>query len=519
MPAITRTLPDLLDASSRRFPGRPAVVDSAGAALTYAELKRQSDALARFLTDRGVRAGDRVAVAIPKSLEAIVSLFGIMKAGAAYVPIDALGPVERGRRILEECDVRAAIVNNRTTAMVPRPHDLPLIGVDRMPDAPGAVSFQEAIEAVPSRAIAPHNTGLAYIIFTSGSTGVPKGAMITHANVVSFLDWCSSEFRPDETDRFANYAPLYFDASVFDVFLSIKHGASVHLVSDELAKRPGELAAFIARRRLTFWLSTPSALMMLARLGDLDVHDCTSFRVLTFGGEVFPSRPLRELKQRWRSSAFYNLYGPTEITVACTFARIPDEIPADRDAPYPIGFPCSHCRAMLLDDRGEPVSAGQEGLLYISGPSVFAGYWNRPAETAASIVERDGIRWYNTGDVARWHPVEGYTYVGRKDGMVKRRGYRIEVGEIEQALYRHPSVVEAAVVAVTDPDSTVRIAAFLVWNGPAASTVALKTFCAKTLPAYMSPDLFIFLDRLPRTSTEKVDTQALKSRVVHASAS
>jgi L-proline---[L-prolyl-carrier protein] ligase len=257
---------------------------------------------------------------------------------------------------------------------------------------------------------------------------------------------------------------------------------------------------------------------MLARFGDLDEHDCSSFRIVTFGGEVFPSRPLRELTQRWASSAFYNLYGPTEITTACTFARIPAEIPADRTAPYPIGFPCSHCSAMLLDDHGEPVPVGEDGLLHISGPSVFAGYWNRPAETAASIVERGGVRWYNTGDVARWHPAEGYTYVGRKDGMVKRRGYRIEVGEIEQALYRHPSVAEAAVVAVSDADSTVRIAAFLVWTGAAPSTVSLKTFCAKTLPAYMSPDWFVFLERLPRTSTGKVDVQALKSQVVHASA-
>ena len=516
MPA--RTLPDLLEASSQRFPHRPAVVDSTGAALTYAELQVQSDALAWFLNDRGVRPGDRVAVAIPKNLEAIVSLFGIMKAGAAYVPMDAWGPVDRGRRILEDSDVRAAIVNGRTTSMVPKGSDLPLIAVDRTPDIAGAVPFADAIEAGKSHVLAKHEPGdVAYIIFTSGSTGTPKGAMITHANALSFLGWCSTEFRPDETDRFANYSPLYFDASVFDVYLSIKHGASVHLVADELVKRPGDLAAFIARRRLTFWLSTPSALMLLARFGDLDAHDCTSFRIVTFGGEVFPPRLLRELRQRWISSAFYNLYGPTETTTACTFARIPDEIPADRAAPYPIGFPCSHCSATLLDDQGKPVPAGEDGLLHISGPSVFAGYWNRPAETAASIVERDGISWYNTGDLARWNPIEGYTYLGRKDGMVKRRGFRIEVGEIERTLYLHPSVAEAAVVAVTDPDSTVRIAAFLVWNGTAPSTVALKTFCAKTLPAYMSPDLFIFLDRLPRTPTEKVDTQALKSRVAHAS--
>jgi amino acid adenylation domain-containing protein len=513
-----RTLSDLLEASSQRFPHRPAVVDSAGAALTYSELQIQSDALAWFLNDRGVRPGDRVAVAIPKSLDAIISLFGIMKAGAAYVPMDAWGPMDRGRRILEDSDVSAAIVNSRTTSMVPKASDIPLIAVARTPDVAGAVPFEDAIETGKTHVLAPYEPGdVAYIIFTSGSTGAPKGALITHANALSFLGWCSSEFRPDETDRFANYSPLYFDPSVFDVYHSVKHGASVHLVADELAKRPADLAAFIATRRLTFWCSTPSALMMLARFGELDSHDCTSLRTVAFGGEVFPARPLRELRAKWQSPAFYNLYGPTETTTACTCARIPDEIPADRTTPYPIGFPGSHCSAMLLDEHGEPVAAGEDGLLHISGPSVFAGYWNRPEETAASMVERNAVRWYNTGDVVRWHPREGYTYVARRDGMVKRRGFRIEVGEIEQAFYRHPSVAEAAVVAVPEPDATVKIAAFLVWNGPAPSTVALKTFCATTLPAYMSPDLFVFLDQLPRTSTDKVDLRALKSRVSHAS--
>lgn len=494
------------------------MADAAGGLLTYAQLQAQSDALARCLAARGVQPGDRVAVAVPKCLEAVVSFFGIMKAGAAYVPIDAWGPVERGRLILDECGVRAAVVNGRTSAMVSTAKDITMIAVGGESSGGDAMSFQDAVDpAQPGVPARPSSGDVAYVIFTSGSTGAPKGAMITHANALSFVDWCSSEFRPDETDRFANHAPFYFDASVFDLYLSIKHGASVHLLSDELVKRPGEMAALIASRRLTFWLSTPSALVMLARFGDLEKHDCTSLKVVAFGGEVFPPRPLRELKQRWRATAFYNMYGPTEITTACTCARIPDDIPADRTSPYPIGFPASHCGIILLDDEGLPVPPGKEGLLHVSGPSVFSGYLNRPAETAASIVEFGGVRWYNTGDIARWHPADGYTYVGRKDGQVKRKGFRIELGEIEQALYRHPRVAEAAVVAVTEGNGTVRIAAFIVWNSAALSTVALKTFCATTLPAYMSPDVFVSLDRLPRTPSDKVDIQALKSQVMHVS--
>ena len=511
------TLPDLLHASSQRFPNRRAVVDSTGAALTYSELHVQSDALARFLRDRGVRPGDRVAVAIPKSLEAIVSFFGIMKAGAAYVPLDAWGPVERGRRILEDSDVSAVIVNRRTISMVPKGNEVPLIAVDRMPEVGGAVSFQDAIDAGQSCETAPHETGgVAYIIFTSGSTGMPKGAMITHANALSFLDWCSSELRPGEHDRFGNHSPLHFDPSVFDLYLAIKHGATVYLVSDELAKRPRELAAFIAARRLTLWCSTPSVLMMLARFGELDVQKCETLRAVLFGGEVFPPRQLRLLQQHWPSPVYYNLYGPTETTTACTFARIPGNIPDDRTAPYPIGFPCSHCRAIVLDEHGAAVAPGEEGLLHIGGPSVFAGYWNRPSDTTAAMIEHDGLQWYNTGDLVRWNAVEGFTYVGRKDGMVKRRGFRIELGEIERALYGHSQIEEAAVISVSDVDAVVRIVAFVACKGAAPSTIDLKTFCATAVPAYMNPDTFIVVEALPRTSTGKVDVHALKNEVMHA---
>ena len=391
-----------------------------------------------------------------------------------------------------------------------------VIAVD---DVEGAsATFAGATEFVgTTESDAPQANDLAYIIFTSGSTGAPKGAMITHANAVSFLDWCSSEFQPTEHDRFANHAPLHFDASVFDLYLAVKHGASVYLLSEELGKRPRDLAAFVSRHQLTFWLSTPSALKMLLRFGCLEEHPASALRILAFGGEVFPANQLRELQQLWRTPAYYNLYGPTETTTACTFARLP-VVPEDRTLPYPIGFPCDHCRAMMLNERAEPTEPGEEGLLYIAGPSVFAGYWNRPSETAAAILERRGVRWYNTGDVVRWDDIEGFTYVGRKDRMVKRRGFRIELGEIERALHLHPSVHEAAVISLPDEDTTVRIVAFLTCPADRPSTIELKTFCGDVLPAYMSPDAFVMVESLPKTSTDKVDFQALIARAVNVAA-
>jgi len=376
------------------------------------------------------------------------------------------------------------------------------------------IAFDEALRTAPIPRICERDShDLAYILYTSGSTGMPKGVMLTHENAVSFVEWCSSVFGPTHEDRFSSHAPFHFDLSVFDIYVAIKHGAALYLIGEELGKNPRDLARFIATHRLTIWYSTPSILTMLVQFGNLAAHDTSSLRIVLFAGEVFPVKHLRGLKQLWPGPTYYNLYGPTETNV-CTFARIPEVIPGDRETPYPIGVPCAHCDALVLDDQLRDMPAGEEGLLFISGPSLFRGYWNRPVENDAAFFERDGRRWYNTGDVVRWVEGEGFLYVGRKDRMVKRRGYRIELGEIERALYTHPMIREAAVVSVPDADAGTRIVAFLSCRGAAPSIVELKTFCAKALPSYMSPDRFIVQETLPKTSTDKVDYQTLRKHVL-----
>jgi hypothetical protein len=208
-------------------------------------------------------------------------------------------------------------------------------------------------------------------------------------------------------------------------------------------------------------------------------------------------------------AAYWNLYGPTETNV-CTFAPIPLPVPDDRTQPYPIGPVCSHCAALVLDEQGAEQPRGGEGLLWIAGPSLFRGYWNRPDLDAQVFLQRDGRRWYNTGDVVR-EERDGFVYLGRRDRMVKRRGYRIELGEIETALQSHPGLREAAVVALPDAGDGLRIRAHVARaaHDGRPTIVDLKRFCASALPPFMSPDLFSFHEALPRTSTSKVDYQAL----------
>ena len=515
MAADTPSLVTYLEESARRWPDRVAVVDPSGRTVTYAELDDRATRVAGFLRARGVEPGDRVGVIARKCEAVVTALFGVMKAGAAYVPADYTAPVERNRRILSDCAVKVAFLDAECLAIADEGH---VAGIPVVPIAgaaaprPGTIAWDDVLAHAPlADARRPAPADLAYILYTSGSTGIPKGVILTHENATSFVDWCSSVFAPVETDRFSSHAPFHFDLSVLDIYVSVKHGAALYLIGEGLGKSPKELAQFIAASRLTMWYSTPSILALLMQFGDLETLDCSALRVVNFAGEVFPVKHLRALTRIWPHPQYFNLYGPTETNV-CTFARIPLPVPEDRTEPYPIGPLCSHCRGLVLDADLQVVPAGGEGLLHINGPSVFQGYWNRPTENAAAFISHHGERWYNTGDVVREDPADGYIYVGRRDRMVKRRGYRIELGEIERALYGHQHVREAAVIAVPDEASGVRILSHVAFHpGVKASVIEMKTFCGRSLPPYMSPDVFVFHEALPRTSTDKVDYQSLKT--------
>jgi len=491
-----------LEESAGRFPQRLAVMDAHGSAVTYEELNERANRVAGFLVAHGVRPGDRVGLVIPKTTMALTALFGIMKARAAYVPIDWTGPMERAARILTSCQVRVAFVDPRCQGL----SDAAEVVVPLDAAAWDTILQHEPFETDPA---AWHPDDLAYILYTSGSSGIPKGAMLTQRNAACFVDWCAEVFTASEEDRFGNHAPLHFAISIVDIFVPIKRGGSVHLVSEEMGKNPKDLARFIANHRLTVWYSTPAILGLLAEFGDLNRLDCSSLRLVLFAGEPFPIKKLRLIMEHWPGPSYYNLWGSTE-TNACTCALIPRPIPEDRIEPYPIGKAGSHCSAMVLSDDGQPVTPGEEGLLYVSGPSVFQGYWGREIADSPNFLERDGIRWHNTGDVVREREGEGFIYVSRRDRMVKRRGFRIELGEVERCLYRHPAITEAAVIALPDSQSGTRIICYLAApQEPRPSIVEMKTFCNQHLPAYMNPDVFVFTEGLPRTSSNKVDYQAL----------
>lgn len=506
--------------SAGRDPAKAAVVEPGQADVAYGALDALSDRLRDRLVALGVRPGDRVGFVLRKSIDSVATLLGALKAGAAYVPVDAGAPAARGAYILHNCDVKAAIVDAEVADAVAAELAAlgaapPTIVVDRRNGAGGA-ALAKALDGHGAAPVAGTHGGraddLAYILYTSGSTGRPKGVMLTQENATSFVDWCSEAFAPTAADRFSSHAPFHFDLSILDLHVCFRHGATLVLVNEDAGKDIPRLAELIAEQRISIWYSAPSVLALLAQFGQIPRREYPALRQVLFAGEVFAVKHLRSLCEQWPAPRYFNLYGPTETNV-CTFHEVVPPVPDERTTPYPIGHTCSHLHSRVLDEQGNDVARGDEGELCISGRGVMQGYWALPEQTARGFhVDAGGVRWYRTGDIVTEADDGCYTYRGRRDRMVKRRGYRIELGEIEAGLYRHPGIKEAAVVARPDEEAGVVIVAFLAGqNGTRPSLIEMKRFCAQNLPLPMLPDRFVWQDSLPKTSTDKIDYQQLKA--------
>ena len=497
-------LQQLLTEAAARQPGRPAVA-SAGGTLSYRELDQLSNKMARFLLRLGVAPGDRVAVLIPKSAASVVAVYGALKAGACYVPLDTKAPAERLGYVLRDSGAAVIVADEATAGQAAA-----LAG--RVPGLRVLVASAPEVAAEPDGPLAGERaieTDLAYILYTSGSTGTPKGVMISHRNSLTFVEWAAAAAGLGEQDRVCSPAPLHFDLSVFDVFATCQAAACLTVLPDGAATFPVSIAKWLERERISVWYSVPSVLTLLACYGGLRQFDLSRLRAVIFAGEVFPPKYLARLMAELPHPRYLNWYGPTETNVCTAF-----EVPAGgADAgPVPIGKACANTEVFAVTSEGRRVSRpGEEGELYVRGPSLMRGYWGQPAKTSEALLRAscDDLV-YRTGDLVTLDPAGNYAYLGRRDSMVKIRGYRVELGEVEAALYRHPAIREAAVLPVPDELLGSRLQAVVTADGAGnLSREDVLDHCRQWLPEYMVPGVVEFRDSLPRTSTGKVDRAGL----------
>ncbi len=492
-PGPHATVHALIEAQAARTPNAIAV-EYQGESLSYADLDRQANALARRLIDNGVQAADLVGLFVERSPRMLVGMLGILKCGAAYVPLDPSYPVERLSFMLEDSGARVIVSERALSAKLPGSSARAIL-IDEPVAAANAATRPE---------VAVHPEDLAYVIFTSGSTGRPKGVMLPHRAVVNFLTSVARTPGLGPDDAICAVTTLSFDIAVLELWLPLSVGARIVLADRATASDGAALARLIKQARATVMQATPATWRLLI---DAGWQGQTGLRMLC-GGEALP----RELADRLLScgAELWNMYGPTETTVWSTLERV-----RAGDEPICIGKPLDNTEVYIVDARDQLTPIGVPGELLIGGLGVACGYLARPDLTAEKFVPdafgpRPGARLYRTGDLARWRRDGRLEVLGRIDSQVKLRGFRIELGEIESVLAEHAHVRQAAVICREDRPGDKRLVAYVVARDD-ASIVGndLKTFTRAHLPEYMVPSAVVVLERLPLTPNGKVDRRAL----------
>jgi amino acid adenylation domain-containing protein len=495
---------------AERHPDRPAFRQGA-INRTYAEMDETANRVANTLIDLGVAKGDRVALYGHKTLDLIGGLFGILKTGAAYVPINPDAPVEYAAGVITDCDIDVIVGTESRSGRVEKLLD----GRRRClgPNIDGAVSWDaidRADASAPSVSIGEDDLG--YVMFTSGSTGRPKGIMHSHRSGMAYGQVVVHAFGFEPDDRMALHAPLNFDLSTVELFGGTLAGAEIVVVSEGHARLPASLAALLEAERVTIINAVPSALVQLLHRGAPTNRDLSSLRYVLFGGEVFPTRDLRAWKRLVPHARFANIYGPAEVN-GITY-EIVDDLPED-DTPISIGREYPGVDLVILDEDDEDVAAGEQGELMATAPTQMIGYWDEPEMTARSWYHRDGLRYYRTGDLVRRRADGKLDFNGRKDRQVKVRGHRLELDEIETALIGHPDVEQAVVSVIRTDDGADEIHATVVpfTDRTPPDPAGVRAHVGHVLPTYAVPSEVVVTTEVPRTLSGKPDRLAMMAAI------
>ncbi|MGB5160072.1 MAG: amino acid adenylation domain-containing protein [Thermoanaerobaculia bacterium] len=516
-------LHQMVDQAALRHPESPAARCD-GETLTYEQLARRANGLARLLLETGVQRRGRVAVLLNKGLNVPVSFYGVMAAGASLVPIDPRSPAATVARIVRSTGA-THLVSERgkreTVAKVVRecPTVAHVVGLEAeedetLPCHPWTAVDELATDRQPEVAVIELDPS--YILHTSGSTGIPKLIQHTHRSAMGFLDWAVSEYSLTRDDRLSNHSSHHTCFATFDYYAAGRAGATTIILTPAVMMMPGSLSSLMEKEGISVWYSVPTALVQLSLRGDLEARDLSALRWVLFAGETFPEKHLRRLMAQLPEARFSHVYGSTEVNV-CAYFHLPTG--SDLDFPLPIGKPCSNSVLEVAGSDLEPVASGEVGELLVRGSTVMSGYWGDAERNREVLIRRPaagGLEevYYRTGDRSRVRSDGNLAFVARSDLQVKVRGHRVELEEIEAALLSLAAVEEAAVFTVPESEGSSAIQAVVVaaksaeWSRQEALS-SLK----ELLPPYCLPASISQVDSLPRTPTGKVDRNALRDRL------
>lgn len=516
-------LQEYLANSSKTFPGKDAVVDDFDK-LSYKQLDELSNRLARCLIRSEVPRGGYVLLCMRRSVQYIVAILGILKADAPYVPIDPRTPEARLSQILKDCRPFAIVCDTETARKILIHKPLPgfpsvVITLDskNQSEASSNITWisRREIETFDADPLEFRNNkdDTASILYTSGSTGVPKGVMISHRNINEYVSWAVTHIGISEEDRILGTAPFFFDMSLFDVFCSLKVGATLCIATERTLLFPARLIQFAEAQNVTVWKGISSLLMYLARTDSLARERLPTLKTILFSGEPLPTKYLIQWMRTFPQKTFYNAYGPTEATGISMYYRV-DKVPKSPDERIPIGKPCENTEVFLLDEKMNPVPKGEPGEIFIKGICLAKGYLNDPQKTKEAFIEdplnpKKGERVYRTGDYAYIREDGNYVFLGRKDDQIKLMGYRIELCDVEQAIISIDGVHDAAAVLIESNQSGFKEMVAYVEMEKEISLSNVMRELKKRLPHYMIPNSLIRIERIPRSSRGKIDRQAL----------
>ena len=520
-----------LDQAGQKFPDKD-IVRFKNTSLTYAEMVERSNQLAYFLIDQGIQKRDRVGVFLNKSIETIVAIYGIMKAGAVYVPLDPRSPISRLEKIIHDCSIKGIISQNDKMTTL---HDVselktPLqfvIGVTISDEPIGFRAYDWAAvgqmqgDKHPDISMMEHD--LAYIMYTSGSTGKPKGIMHTHYSGLSYVKMSAETYNVTHQDVLSNHSPLHFDMSTFDYLTGPYCGATTIIIPEAYTLFPINLSKLIQDERMTIWYSVPFALIQLITRGALEERDLSSLRWILYGGEPFPRNHMRTIMNYLPDARISNVYGPAEVN-QCTYYHVPspDLWDENDDSAIPIGTIWDNAEGLVIDDEDNILADGEVGELVVRTPTMMCGYWERPDLNEKAFFSQQIFSdyenvYYRTGDLVQLRPDGIYDFLGRKDHQVKVRGYRVELAEVDNVVASHAAVEEGASYTIkSDSGDSIQVAIILS-EGKTVSKEDIITFMVERLPDYAVPQDIVFLKTFPRTGTGKVDRRALTALAIDRS--